>query len=301
MKSSLIALGSVLALATSAFAHPEQGMAKVISKRDAQKPNDVEILNFALTLEYLERNFYSDVLKKFSAADFKKAGYSADVRENFQRLAIQEADHVRFLGSALGNAKVQSCKYIFGLSSPKAVVATARLLENVGVAAYSGAAPDIQDKGYLAAAASILTIEARHASYLNNANGASGFPNAYDSALSYDQVYSLAAPLIIPNSCGAGGSLPPGLQAFPALTIVTKTPRSGHKSALKFAEKANYDGDYYGAFIADGTTQYVKIDKATQTINVPKGLEGLVYLVITTAGDSVASDKTVAGPGVMYL
>lgn len=46
MKSSLIALGSVLALATSAFAHPEQGMAKVISKRDAQKPNDVEILNF---------------------------------------------------------------------------------------------------------------------------------------------------------------------------------------------------------------------------------------------------------------
>ncbi|GAA5902856.1 uncharacterized protein JCM6883_007264 [Sporobolomyces salmoneus] len=165
-------------------------------------------------------------------------------------------------------------------------VATARLLENVGVAAYSGAAPDISDKAYLAVAASIVTVEARHASALNTYQGASGFPEAYDSPLSYDQVYLLAAPLIIPNWCGAG-QLPPGLQAFPALQIVTKIPRSGHKSAIKFAEKENYSGDYYGAFIADNAVQY--------------GLSGLTYLVVTTSDSSVASADTVAGPGVLYL
>lgn len=51
-----------------------------------------EILNYALTLEYLERNFYADVLKKFSAAAFKKAGYPAQVRERFVLQAKQEAE-----------------------------------------------------------------------------------------------------------------------------------------------------------------------------------------------------------------
>ncbi|GAA5937702.1 ferritin-like domain-containing protein [Sporobolomyces koalae] len=300
MKSSVFALSALAALATSAFAASEPTMEKVIAKRDTAKPTDVEILNFALTLEYLERNFYADALKKFSAEDFKKAGYPAKVHERFVTLGKQEANHVKLLSTALGDAAVKQCKYIYGLSSVKAVVATARLLENVGVAAYSGAAPDISNKAYLAVAASIVTVEARHASLLNEAQGASGFPEAYDSPLTYDQVYSLAAPIFVPNSCGAG-QLPPGLQAFPALEIVTKVPRAGHTSAIKFAEKSGYSGDYYGAFIADNQIQYVKINKASQTVNVPKGLSGLTYLVVTTSSSSVASADTVAGPGVLYL
>ncbi|GAA5964643.1 hypothetical protein JCM3765_007654 [Sporobolomyces pararoseus] len=300
MKSTFFTLSALAALATSAFASNELTMEKQIVKRDTAKPTDVEILNFALTLEFLERNFYADALKKFSAEDFKKAGYPSYVRDSFVTLSQQEADHVRLLSSALGDAAVKQCKYIYGLSSVKAVVATARLLENVGVAAYTGAAPDITNKAYLAVAASIVTVEARHASNLNSFQGVTGFPQTYDSPLDYNQVYSLAAPLIIPNSCAAG-QLPPGLQAYPALSIVTKVPRSGHKSAIKFAEKQGYSGEYYGAFIADNQIQYVKIDKATQTVNVPKGLSGLTYLVVTTSDSSVAAADTVAGPGVLYL
>ncbi|GAA6016200.1 hypothetical protein JCM11491_003767 [Sporobolomyces phaffii] len=299
MKSTFFALSAVAALATSAFAASEPTMEKVI-KRDTAKPTDVEILNFALTLEFLERNFYADALKKFSAADFQKAGYPAKVHERFVTLSQQEAQHVKLLSTALGEASTKQCKYIFGLSSVKAVVATARLLENVGVAAYSGAAPDISNPAYLAVAASIVTVEARHASLLNEAQGASGFPEAYDSPLTYSQVFSLASPLIIPNSCPSA-QLPPGLEAFPALTINTKIPRAGHKSSIKFAEKEGYTGDYYGAFIADNDIKYVKIDKATQTVNVPKGLSGITYLVVTTSATSSASDVTVAGPGVLYL
>ncbi|GAA5907169.1 hypothetical protein JCM6882_008381 [Rhodosporidiobolus microsporus] len=298
VRTALFSLAALAAGVVSAVAAPESGMNKVV-KRQAEKPTDVEILNYALTLEYLERNFYANVLKKFSAAAFKKAGYPATVRERFVALAEQEANHVQFLETALGAAAVSDCTYVFGLTSPKAVVATARLLENVGVAAYLGAAGDITDPAYLAAAASIVTVEARHASYLNEINGASGFPVPYDSGLNYAQVYSLAAPLIIPNTCGAG-ALPPSIKAFPALTVVTKIPRAGHKSALSFAPLAGYTGDYYGAFISGGETLYAKVG-AQQTIDVPKGLSGLTYLIITTSPDALTDANSVAGPGVLYL
>lgn len=263
------------------------------------------------------------------------------------------------------------CTYVFGLSSPKAVVATARLLENTGVAAYLGAAGDISDPAYLAAAASILTIEARHASYLNEINGATGFPAAYDSGLNYAQVYSIAAPLIVPNStflpsclgccqapacpvyvahpcfrakltipslsaCGAG-ALPSSIQVFPTLTWLTKTPRAGRKSAIKFTPKSGYSGDYYVAFIWGGKTQYAKVGEQ-QTVNVPKDLVGLICAsisfldlgpallaqalsmllcewpsstltfairlpdaVVTTSSSALDNSNTVAGPGVFYL
>ncbi|GAA6030257.1 hypothetical protein JCM8097_009013 [Rhodosporidiobolus ruineniae] len=302
MRTTFFSVAAVAALFTSAFAAPEDGMVKVVAKRQtAAKPNDVEILNYALTLEFLERYvlLVADVLKKFSAAAFKKAGYPATVRARFESLAKEEANHAAFLAGALGAAAVKDCSYVFGLSSPKAAVATARLLENVGVAAYLGAAGDITTPAYLAAAASIVTVEARHASYLNEINGASGFPDAYDSSLNYAQVYSLAAPLIVPNTCGAG-ALPPSIQAFPALTLKTKVPRAGHKSALSFTAPAGSTAPLYGAFIADGKTQYVPVG-ASQTINIPKGLTGLVYLIITSSPDALDNSNTVAGPAPIFL
>ncbi|GJN93558.1 hypothetical protein Rhopal_006615-T1 [Rhodotorula paludigena] len=303
MRTAFLSLAALASFAASAFAAP-QGMDKVLKrnndgKASSGKPSDVEILNYALTLEFLERNFYADVLKKFDANAFKQAGYSATVRERFVALAEQEASHVNFLVNALGEAAVTDCTYVFGLSSPKAVVATARLLENTGVAAYLGAAGDISDPAYLAAAASILTIEARHASYLNEINGATGFPAAYDSGLNYAQVYSIAAPLIVPNTCGAG-ALPKSIQVFPTLTWLTKKPRAGSKSAIKFTPKSGYSGDYYVAFIWGGKTQYAKVGEQ-QTVNVPKDLVGLIYAVVTTSSSALDNSNTVAGPGVFYL
>ncbi|BGO93362.1 hypothetical protein NBRC10512_005528 [Rhodotorula toruloides] len=300
MRTTFFALAALAAGASSALASPEshQGMVKVAKRANA--PTDTEILNYALTLEYLERNFYADVLKKFSATDFKKAGYAPRVRERFQALAKQEASHVQFLEAALGTNAVSDCSYIFGLTSVKAVVSTARLLENIGVSAYLGAAGDIQSKEYLAAAGSILTVEARHASYLNEINGASGFPDAYDSPLDYAQVYSLAAPIIIPNTCGKAAPLPASIQKFPALALKTKTPRAGHTSAFSFAPKQGYSGDYYVAFIADGQTQYSKVG-AEQTAHIPKGLTGLVFAIVTTSPNALTDANTVAGPAPIFL
>ena len=88
------------ALATSALDGSEN---KMVTKRTpaAGGPTDVEILNYALTLEYLERDFYAEGLSKYSAADFKKAGFSQTVYDRFKMIGAQEKDHVAFLVSLL--------------------------------------------------------------------------------------------------------------------------------------------------------------------------------------------------------
>lgn len=72
----------------------------------------------------------------------------------------------------------------------------ARLVENLGVAAYLGAAHLMSDPVLLTAAASILTIEARHQTILNVINGASAIPQAFDIAFSPSEVLAVASPFI---------------------------------------------------------------------------------------------------------
>ena len=76
---------------------------------------DVEVLNFALSLELLEREFYKRGLSRYSKEDFKKAGYPAWVRGRFEQIYEHEKTHVQFLESALtaaGADYVKPCEYI---------------------------------------------------------------------------------------------------------------------------------------------------------------------------------------------
>lgn len=165
-----------------------------------------------------------------------------------------------------------------------------------------GAAPDISSKAYLAAAGSILTIEARHTSWLNTVNGATGFPTTFESGLDYAQVYSLVAPYIVANSCGKNGDLPPSIKQFPALTLVTKTPRAGHTTALAF-KRSNND-QLYAAFVNGGAIKYEPItlgaDKVDR-VTVPAGLEGVTYIIVTSSKNALADDNTQAGPAIAIL
>ena len=81
--------------------------------------------------------------------------------------------------------------------SVEAFLETAQALENTGVSAYLGAAPAITDPAVLAAAASIATVEARHAGYLNLLNGDSPFPDSFDGALTRDEVLAIAGDFIV--------------------------------------------------------------------------------------------------------
>ncbi|KAK4051952.1 hypothetical protein OIV83_002657 [Microbotryomycetes sp. JL201] len=308
MRSFLFGLSALAACASTAVAgsSPHDRMIQIHKRANTGSgPTDVEILNYALTLENLEYRFYFDNLDRFKTEDFVKSGYAKKVHARIQQIAIQEKTHALFLKGALGDAAVGRCKYDFSsVTSVKSFLAVARILEGVGTAAYLGAAPDITDKAYLAAAGSVLTVEARHTSYLNEVFGETGFPVPFDTSLDYAQVYSLAAPFIVPNSCGTSGSLPSAIKAFPALTVVTKVPRSGHTSAIKFARVPGVT-KYYAAFLNGGQAVYREVVQGAdgvQRVRVPEGLDGVTYVVITKSNAEAPNNtNTVAGPGIMFL
>jgi hypothetical protein len=119
---------------------------------------DIGILNYALTLEYLESSFYNAATKNNVAKGDKQL-------TAFLKTATKDENaHVKFLKSALGSMAIKSPKFAFGkaVTDKATFAATAYVLENTGVHAYLGQAGNITTPAYLLAAASIVTVEARH-------------------------------------------------------------------------------------------------------------------------------------------
>jgi len=119
--------------------------------------------------------------------------------KNFKAIQAHENEHVTFLVGALG-AAARPKPTFKGLEQPnvQAFLSVSRALENTGVGAYLGAAPVIQSKTYLGAAASIATVEARHAGYLNvllNQSITQGGEN-FDTAFTVAQVVAAAGPFV---------------------------------------------------------------------------------------------------------
>ena len=122
---------------------------------------DIGILNYALTLEYLEDEFYAKVVaaKVFNGA----------VGSLVTSFAAQEAEHVAAIHATvvkLGGKPAARPTGKFPISSAAAVAKLAYTVENLGAAAYLGQAPHIANPQVLAAALAIHTVEARHAATL---------------------------------------------------------------------------------------------------------------------------------------
>jgi Ferritin-like domain len=120
---------------------------------------DIGILNYALTLEYLEATFYDTATKNNIAKGDKALGqFLATVKKD-------EDTHVATLKKALGSKAAKKPKFDFGkaVTDKATFVATSFVLENTGVHAYIGQAFNIKNAAYLGVALSIVTVEARHA------------------------------------------------------------------------------------------------------------------------------------------
>lgn len=269
------------------------------------------ILNYALTLEHLEATFYRQALEKFSAADFAAAGFNGtNFYKNLQEIGRDEQTHVDFLTTALkgaGVTPVAECTYDFGNLTPETFLATANIIEGIGVSAYLGAAALITNKAYVTAAGSILTVEARHNAFFRGIAGQSPFPQPFDIPLDFNQVYSLASPFI--TACPSTNPALP-VKAFPTLSVsksVTAPIKQGDTIEFDLASGCEVpSGPLYVAFpLADGpmfSSAVVKDNKIYARIPVGHtGPNGEVYAILGTNATTISDDYTVAGPAVVEV
>ncbi len=137
---------------------------------------DLKIVNYALTLEYLEAEFYKEVIASGQIKDKPTA-------ELAKKFGQTEQEHVAALTAVvkkLGGTPAPKPKTKFGPvidGGAKKILTTAAAVENLGAAAYLGQAANIKSAEILAAALSIHSVEARHASTLNTALGMPATPD----------------------------------------------------------------------------------------------------------------------------
>jgi rubrerythrin len=165
--------------------------------RDAlaqESGGDLEILNFALTLEYLESTFYERAVMKGKGLSSEARALAVEIRDN-------ERSHVDALRTAItgsGGKPVEAPDVGFGLAftSEAKFLELAQALEDTGVSAYNGAAPSIESIEILAAAGSIVQVEARHAALIRLMRGQLPAPDAFDKPLDAQQVLAAVKPFM---------------------------------------------------------------------------------------------------------
>jgi rubrerythrin len=154
--------------------------------------SDIDILNFALTLEYLEAKFYEEAKTR--------AKPSGELKKLVDLIASDEQQHVEALAATvkkLGGKPVMSPKFKFDYSGTSGFLKLAQTFEDTGVSAYNGAGPMIKSKEVLAAAGGIVQVEARHAAAIRLQNKEEPAPAAFDSPLSEKQVLKAVEPFIV--------------------------------------------------------------------------------------------------------
>lgn len=158
LKGSAAAIPSAMAL--QMLIGPRWALAQTDDFAD-----DVAVLNYALTLEYLEAEFY----RQGNAANL----LSGQEAEYLQQIGADEDAHVTALTETitqLGGTPVAapSVNFMDSFANRNAYLTTSHTFENLGVAAYLGAAGFIESKEILQAAAGIFGVEARHAAVVGN-------------------------------------------------------------------------------------------------------------------------------------
>ena len=180
------------ALATGAL-YGTASAARFVAGAFAQGASpDASILNFALTLEYLEADFYDHALGlPLSSENRRLARYFGD----------QEQEHVDALKATirrLGGTPASKPTFSFPAQDESGFLKLAQTLEETGVGAYNGAAARLRSRDLVVAAASIVQVEARHAAAIRFARGqvpgTQGFDRPLDRAQALEAIRPLTGP-----------------------------------------------------------------------------------------------------------
>lgn len=164
----------------------------LVSRALAQSDGgDVDILNFAYTLELLEADFYDQALKNVKL--------SGDYKKFAEEVGANEQDHVVALKGTiedLGGKPAATPTFEFPLEDEQSFIDLAVTFEDTGVSAYNGAGPMLESKDLLATAGSIVQVEGRHAGAIRFMAGLQPVVDAFDATLSEAAVLKAVKPFI---------------------------------------------------------------------------------------------------------
>ncbi len=212
--SAVVGAGAFGAMPASADEHGDGEMSGEMPPTEfvteGEFEDDVDILNYARLLEFLEADFYRQALENMSERDLVCSepirSFGDPIQDrvygDLQTILEHEETHYEVLGATieeLGGEPIDEPEFEFGaaVEEPTEFLATAALLEDTGVGAYAGAAPSIQNAELVPPALSIHSVEARHASFLRVLSGEIGFPAAFDQPLSRAEVEEAATQFIV--------------------------------------------------------------------------------------------------------
>jgi hypothetical protein len=135
---------------------------------------DEAILNYALSLEYVQDSFYGEV-ERIGAL-------TGDLAEQARVVAAHERAHVKAFRQVLGSKAIKRPRFDFQGATEDAdkFRRTAVAFEDLAVAAYKGQAPLIQSRAYLVPALAIHSVEARHAAWIRRLAGITPAATAFD-------------------------------------------------------------------------------------------------------------------------
>src|SRR5918995_1339800 len=147
-----------------------------------QSASDLDVLNYALTLEYLQAAFYTEAERM--------GALRGRTERAAQTVGAVERAHVKAFQDLLGSKAVKRPSFDFqGVTEkPQAFLKTAVAFEDLAVAAYKGQAPKVKADSALAAAVAIHSVEARHAAWMRYLFGATPARSAFDQPSSKQEV-----------------------------------------------------------------------------------------------------------------
>ncbi len=175
---------------------------------DSEEISDLDVLNYALTLEHLEAAYYNEFLDEYSEKEVERSdaarvfadrGSRFGTYQRIETVRDHEEAHVETLTATiedLGGEPVEPLDYEFPYESVEEFAALSATIEAVGVSAYAGAAPLISNPDLIPPALSIHSVEARHTAYFNVLNTTNPFPDAFDEPRTMDEVLEIASAFI---------------------------------------------------------------------------------------------------------
>ncbi|KAG0277666.1 hypothetical protein BGZ95_005556 [Linnemannia exigua] len=287
---------SIVLVAVAALAAVSFTTAAPAAPKPGSNAQTLTVLNYALTLEHLEAEFYKQGLAKFNETNFTDAGFDAKVRDRFVHIGEHESEHVATLTSVIESMKgkpVPICNYSFPMDNLTQFLAVAQALENTGVSAYLGAASGLSGD-LLTAAAAITTVEARHAAYLNELWGQSGLPYAFDTALGPREIVTIASNFI--TSC------PYKIGVNPFTQLTASLPATGSNSTkvmTSFEGNGNMTDSTFCQFLFGNN---VTVSPRSECA-LPANANGYIFVLVTKDKTpiSLAQDSNVlAGPALLF-